>query len=809
MILIGLDPLAGRIAAALAAGTAAAGPALPATLLQPASDDVVGDLRRCIAAAIEAARARGAAFEPRLGCLLTASAPEAVAGLETLRICCAMLQTMAAGNQSVALVVLVPPPSADDAAKGASFGLFRALEGLVGELPFLDVVFVNQLGYPVGERDEAGVGNELATLLVRELLDPDLRQRFASLGQTAVGWRARVAGRKACYSTLGSYRLEYRPEDALAHVSARLQREILEQGLLLPALVDDDEHAAIGARVDSLVRQHLKAIEERIPAAAIIDPGALEGAADSERLGRLLRTLAVDVEGAVDTLAPELRGLVDLIDGWSRRALLDFLPASQAYLAGADAFIEALFGRRHVRDDGVAGIAWLWQELCRQPLDPSVDTAVRKVLYVLGQESAREAKLPDEVTLEWLARTAAALARAAGPGDSPEGAPARLLAGLAGRLDRWLAESDTQMAAGAEISDRIGELYLGEVVALMGRVAANVAACDDRDRALDALPGRYGLLRRWLTRRSRYRAELATLAQQRADLGAEYETLQRVLGQTRALLAVLLNELIMPQLLRRGIGARVRRDAEQASAEFDTFVQALKQGVDRCCTQAASAADAQTTTVGSRLLDGERLEALYRKTITRAGIVLPQAVDQMLAFIPRSGGAAVTRAHSYRDCLALKGHYLRGADSLLDRLRDYAGQHAAWLSDLDALDVIECQGKDAAARFLVDVAARSRRFLELSPGMLPLVQADGRPRVIFAVRAATTVQGRLAASYGQAFFPEFGFVDWDDPRVLEVNSLIVGFPAFLVHALHEGRRLALVESGEGGNGGEGGDLWPL
>lgn len=803
MIVFGLDPLAAGVASALASGTVAVAHRTPAIAVQLTGSGIVADVRRGVVDALAAARLRGDRFEPRLACLVTASAAEALAGIEALREVCAMLETVAPGNQTLTVGVLAPPVNADDAEKAASFRCFRALEELVGELPFLDFVWVNQLACEAGECADGSPGEELETLLVRELLDPDLHQVVASLGQAAVNWRARVEGRKACYSTLGSHRLEYRPDDAVAYISRRLQRAMLVDGLDPSRVLGQDELRAIQAFVDDASRRCLAELGRRLPVAPTIDPSVLDGSSETEALDRVLTTLAGDVDGAVDKVAPNFRELAGFLDGWATKAFLDFLPTSPAYLAGGRAFFDALLGRRLCGEENIAsGVAWIAQELCREPVDQSLGPVAQKLLGSLGLGSALPQEWPSEVTLDWLARTAQGLAAGEGAVGSPTGVPARLLAGVLRRLQGWSGGSGAPMSSGDGSVQEIADVYLGEVVPLLERRTEMEAATADTEHAIEALPSRYGLIGRLLTRRSAYHAELADLARKRAELGREHEALARVLPQARSMISVLFNEVLLPQVLRQAVAGRLQREAGQASAEFVAFVGSLKEGVEARWAEVAVLAEESRTTTHSRLLTGSRMDALYRATLARDRMAVPQAVGEMLSDGPQVARSGSRQASSHI-CHGLEGHYQQGAQSLLQRLHDYAEQKANWVRELNALDVVECEGKDSASRFLTDVCERSRRFLDLSPGMLPLVEAQGRPNVSVVVRGAAPVARRLAADYGGLFGSDFIFVDADDQYVVEIMSVVIGFPAFLIHVLHEGRRLALAADDV-----PAGDLWP-
>jgi hypothetical protein len=803
MIVFGLDPMAGRVAAALASDTVTVAHRAPVTALEVTGRGVVADVRRGVGEAMAAARSRGDSFELHLACLVTASAPEGVASLSALHEVCTVLQTLAAGNQTLTICVLAPPIDADDAEKAASFGCFRVLEDLVGALPYVDCVWVNQLASETGRHADVEPGEELVTLLVRELLDPDVCRIVASLGHTAVGWGARVEGRKACYSTLGCYRLEYRADEAAAYIAARLQRDLLVGGLDASRSLDDEECQAIQALVDDASRRCLAGILDRLPVTPRIDEAVLDGSSEAEALGRVLTTLTADADGAVDKVAPTFRELAGFLDGWAARTLVDSLSRSALYLAGGRAFFAALLGRRLHGNQGIpSGVVWIAQELSRQPADQSLGTAARTLLDSLGLASALPQEWPREITLEWLTRTAQALKAREGVAESPTGAPVRLLAGVLGRLEEWSADGTLPVYPSDASLQDIASIYLTEVVSLLERRAATAAAAADTEQAISALPRRYGLISRILTQRRAYNTEISVLARKRAELGGEQEMLERVLRQTRSIIALLFNELLLPRLLRRVVACRVRRETEEASVAFSAFVETMHKSVETSWEQAELFATEQRTTTQARLLTGPRLEALYRATLERERLVLPLAVGDMLCHAPRLA-LPVSGHGSYRECRGLADHYQHGAQSLLDRLADYAAQKASWVHGLDALDVVECEGRDAANHFLADACARSRRFLDLSPGMLPLAEAHGHPQIIFAARSGAPVASKLAATFGNLFTPELIKVDSNDRQVIEIISLTIGFPAFLIHVLHEGRRLALAEGEQPGE-----ELWP-
>ncbi|MCM8595565.1 hypothetical protein [Accumulibacter sp.] len=802
MIVLGFDPFAERVARVLATEATSQQPELPVLVFEPAGDDPVTELRAFVAELIDSAQAHGESFEPRLGCLVCAAAPEAIGSLAALRDTCTMLQSLVAGNQAVSLVVLLPPASADDAAKASAFRFFGALEDVVGELPFLDTVFVNQLVGGSERLAEDGVGEELKTLLAYQLLDPELRPVIASLGQTTVNWRMRVAGRKACYSTLGCYRLEYVPAEALAILSHRLQRDLLDRGLIPEEPLDKRVRAAVQACADELTRERLAALIEHFRQSLLLPGGGSAAAADAASTECTLPATPLVAEATVKALVPRFHSLVDLIDGWTRRALLDFLPSARSYLATARIFVDALRGQRAAAGEGSAsGVEWILQKLHAEPPDRSPTGALRELFDCLGCASSLPGQLPESVGFAALLQTVEGLAQEAEAPAAPV-APLRLLAGLLRQLRDWSAPGGAETTAGGSLVVDIGRIYLSEVVPLRNRLSANEAESREVEQEFGRMESRYsGLLRR-LLKASAYRAEFERLAARRAELASERESLQRQRAQMSSLTQILLQK-VVPSLLRRDSDSLLRRDAEQASDELRTFVASLHGGVAGGDADGKSARGGQRTNTGMMLLDSRHLEALYRKTLERRRLVFPGAVEDMLAFVPPEDDSSAEQGSSYRDCRGLRDHYLRGARSLLDRMADYAHDASSWVLALDALQVIECEGDELAKAFLAEAIDRSRRFLQLSPGMRPRAEAEGRLRGLVIVRTAKPVAKSLAEHYRPLSGSEILDIDTRNRCVIEFITLTVGFPAFLIHALHEGRRLALAE-----NGDPRADLWP-
>ncbi|WP_374692615.1 hypothetical protein [Accumulibacter sp.] len=798
MIVLGFDPFSARVARVLVTAVISQQPEPPVLVFDPSGDDLVTELRDFVAESIDSAQARGESFEARLGCLVCAAAPEAIGSLSALRDTCTMLQSLVAGDQAVSLVVLLPPVSADDAAKACAFGFFRALEDVVGELPFLDTVFVNQLVGGSERLAEDGVGEELKTLLAYQLLDPELCPVIASLGQTTVNWRMRVAGRKACYSTLGCYRLEYVPAEALAILSHRLQRDLLDRGLIPEEPLDRRVRAAVQASADELTRERLAALIEHFRQSLLLPGGGSAAAADAASTECTLPATPLVAQATMKALVPRFHSLIYLIDGWTRRALLDFLPSASSYLATARIFVEALRGQRTAARQGSAsGVEWILQELQAEPPDRSPTGALRELFDCLGCASSLPGQLPESVGVASLLHTVEGLAQEA---EAPAAlvAPLRLLAGLLRQLHAWSAPGGVETAAGGSLVVDLGRIYLSEVVPLRKRLSANETESNEVEREFGRLESRYsGLLRR-LLKASAYRAEFERLAARRAELASERQSLQRQRSQMSALAQILLQK-IVPSLLRRDGSFLLRRDAEQASEELRSFSAALQGGV----ADGKSATDGQRTNTGMQLLDSRHLEALYRKTLERRRLVFPGAVEDMLAFVPPEDDVSAEQGSSYRDCHGLRDHYLRGARSLLDRMADYAHGASSWVLALDALQVIECEGDELAKAFLAEAIDRSRRFMQLSPGMRPRAEAEGQLRGLVVVRTARPVAKSLAERHRALFGSEILEIDTRDPCVIELVSLTVGFPAFLIHVLHEGRRLALAETGD-----PHGDLWP-
>ena len=114
--------------------------------------------------------------EPEVILLATAFAPEASSKLELPTQLSDTLELAQGGQHSMVLVVLTPPSIANNEEKIQAFQFFSLLEELAGNIPFLRLIFVQEVTISLYQNQTIAtvVDDQICELLYRELLDVDL-----------------------------------------------------------------------------------------------------------------------------------------------------------------------------------------------------------------------------------------------------------------------------------------------------------------------------------------------------------------------------------------------------------------------------------------------------------------------------------------------------------------------------------------------------------------------------------------------------------------------------------------------------------
>jgi len=345
---------------------------------------------------------------------------------------------------------------------------------------------------------------------------------------------------------------------------------------------------------------------------------------------------------------------------------------------------------------------------------------------------------------------------------------------------------------------------LGDLLARENSLLVDLLQAKMREKAPldDELRTGFG----WVAARLTRRGEVGALRARIAALDTEIEALGRAQRDTRAVFLALLHRSVLPYVIRARVSHAFEEAVARAADRFNRFVDELDRAFEDAWQRATvSRIDRPTA---ETVLTPAKIETVYRRVMHREP--MSGFVRQVLGFFPPNTAPGDKNRLSYGACLHLGDHYLAGPRSLLDRTAAFAAALFVPAESLDALDIVETgrpdgsaeASKDEALAYLKDRVGRLSRFVEFSPGLLPLVTNEQAMHTIFVVRTPGGEQARLAREYDHLFRPQCRYVDTDDPLTIHVAAIIVAFPAFVLHALEGGRRFLSAQ------GLLAADLWP-
>jgi hypothetical protein len=113
-------------------------------------------------------------------------------------------------------------------------------------------------------------------------------------------------------------------------------------------------------------------------------------------------------------------------------------------------------------------------------------------------------------------------------------------------------------------------------------------------------------------------------------------------------------------------------------------------------------------------------------------------------------------------------------------------------------------GRDGSYNYLKHVIEKTKKILDFSPGLLPLVEQSGNMNTVLVVKTDQEIKSRLKTDYSYLFEPGTQFIDNNDANLIDFTSLIFGFPAFVIHWLSECRELFFKQAPN-----DPADLWPV
>lgn len=795
-VVAGLDPRARDIASTLAGGGAAG-------LLPQALDVGEGWAERLKAVFVTLMeQARGGGGEPAGRMTLLASAADAApaellaATVEASRV----LGACVPGQHEVRLVLFLPHRTEGANEKIRAYLFFAGLEDESGDPGRVRTVMVHE--------GSTGEVPALHALLRHELFDETVGDALRAVEGPEFGRGRRVKGRRCWYSACGARRLVYPAAGCLAHLVARFGQELFAGGFCREKDLSERALHGIQARLDGCVARTVERVEEAVPRCPPLNVAAAreDGTAGTnedwiDRFETSVRKAQLVLRAGAGDRA--LAG----IEGWALEDLLDLLGESPPNLAAGRAYVEALLGRRIDVELGDApslpsGVVQLELALRRDPLLPEavrvLEPAVRDVAAALGvPEAIGEGDLlrdPSRI-VELLAPLTENLA----PG--PRAWTRFCLHAVRSTMDR-LGHHRCDAARAGTLPQDLADHFRndwpqgGTPLDELRKRRAELAATLLKERTL------WRRLLSFFTGRRRYLGRVRRLEQDLAEVERRIGEASEPFERMRALLLRVTGEVALP-LFARALAADAAWGAAAAAAQqFEEFTGGIERRLG-AAWESAKNLPAPDDPLSVTVLDGARLDRLFGRIA--GGRAMAEFVPEVLAFEynPNPVLGPEGRKPRYSRCRDLRDHFHLGSGPLAERIEDFARRLFAPVEAMDVLEVLELAGDEAARDALAGAAKTARESLDFSPALLAFAAAEVPVTTAYVVRVAEGQASRLARQYGDLFGHEPRFVASDDPNVIDVTGLVIGFPAFALHVLEECRALAAAA----GACGEG-ELWP-
>jgi len=772
------------------------------------TEAAIKEFKDQLAAYRESLKARNQADEPRIVLFTSAFSPNGLEGLNYLDPISRTLQMILPGSQAIILIVLFPPMSADDTAKTDSFKFFLRLEGIAGELPFLNLIFVNQVSSEIFRNCDAEtlMHDALFELIYRQILDHELEQPIQGIGTRAIENRDISAGMKCCYSTSGVYRLHYLQNECIQYLESRLQNEIFLEGFLNVESVkkDPDTLERIQTRADDFVARLIETAQSEIPQVNLISESESGAPEEFDALKAQVAVIQEQIGSITERVSATTKSVLAKKEETVGQEIMDFLSTSPGYFAGVKLYSEMLEGKRYAKgkaaDAQVPSGRRLFQNtFCLGPLSQSIEDFCRPyfqryqielsndlaeprdarwVLSALNEASKRILEVPEEWSVQ-----------------------AHFLHQSLESLVSNLASDEINLDLVKRTIDDLMSKFFKVVKEVYDQINQNREQHQAAEDEIDALENDMSFLAKSLTKRKEYRLKKQELVDKIGKLDRKCEALLQKVVELRQFFIKMINSVIFPHIGRAFVNQLVWEAIGNSVKHLNSYLTEIKSFLEDRWRLASSFTESRTATAAT-VLNQERLNTLYQMILNNKKPA--NYVQQVFEYIPQNLPDEEKKKLSYYDCRNLTDHYRGGAQTLLDRLKHFSLQQALPVSKMNLLDIIELEGKDRAHQYLKHTLDNLEKFLDFSPGLIPLVQQDKRMYKMLVVRSDKQINNRLASDYQHLFSSETQFIENDDANLIDFTSLIFGFPAFVIHGLSECRELFFKKTPN-----DSADLWPV
>jgi hypothetical protein len=756
LILWGLDPAARSLAAAFAARLEADKDRYGALHHFAPDSDPATTFRRFLADLIGAFQKEGGRnARPEVTLLLLGCTwdSDPAGSFDLLTKLAHIMRDLLPGSQSIRLSLLLPPILATEDERVLSFRYLVELERQVRSVPFLNIVFINELGpgttWAPADGQEASLDDATYAALRMQLTDRQMGRIIRGRGHAVLDSMSRLEGRSCYLSAATTYRLVSPMDVAIKHIEADFSVQLFH-GLLAGSPDSLCQRTAEETALELSNRFSQRALAYPIDRALF---GFQNGAPSSG-----LEALALQ---GLESARIEHAKALESQEGLVRGALLETMEHGTTALAEAELLFLGLRGL----------LPAIEKSVCWDPLGAAAEDLYVSYYGAVSSGQSPSPRLPHESRTGWFERSQPSLVS---PGR--EGL-ASAFSSTFGALFSFVEDG----AASPLPSGRVLVMLLLNAQNKLLDAPPQESASPENPAGAEEPPGRF----RRAVRRLLGSGSPATPAkpERPVDSGPD----------SRTFFLDVFQSVVPLYATRANLCESFRREVTAASEELSSFIEGGRATLER--RLAANPAPASGDTAAeTNVLTPERLGAVRaRQTGSK-----PLSDHLREALQPET----------------LRSRFMRGPSSLAEDLVHYAAEVLKSALDLTLLELLEADSQANAHQFLAAKIDAIREPVPFAPGFLPGVEAAGRMQRIFTIRTIPAIHEKLTEdpAYSAPFIGsqvECFDADCSDAQArhrVELGCFVFGFPAFLLHAMKEARGIVPAQTPELPPEE---DLWPM
>ena len=366
------------------------------------------------------------------------------------------------------------------------------------------------------------------------------------------------------------------------------------------------------------------------------------------------------------------------------------------------------------------------------------------------------------------------------------------------KLGEFTDKDRIRLIDACQISDDLLELLLncgGQIDDQARRIKNEQQTAAETFVTLEKEIGFWG---RTISKRKLFKAENEKLKILQEEQAQALEELNRQFAAIQKFIFDLFNAVIISSIRRAFVNQDFSDEVDVTIKRFNNYLTEVQNAIHNRW-HAASRYTQFKTMLAETVLNDTILENLYAPIVNDAST----SVEHLLNWLSNCISAKKKQKLTYGQCRNITDHFLAGSNTLIARLSDYSDCRVEPVGHKNILDILETTGSDQTYQTFKRCLAQLDRFLDLSPGLMPLMYESNRFQKVIIIRSDESLNKRIKSDYHDLFDSEATWVNDSGVNTIDMTCLTFGLPAFVIHGLAECRNLFLSQ-----NPPESIDLWP-